>query len=40
MTRTTARLGRYLVPGIAAGLLLAACGGNDDGTTIGDPAPS
>ena len=41
MTRPTARLGRYLVPGIAAALLLAACGGGGgDGTTIGTPAPS
>jgi hypothetical protein len=40
LTRLAARTGRYLVPGIAAALLLAACGGNGDGTTIGDPAPS
>lgn len=40
MTRPSARIGRYLFSGIAAALLLAACGGNGDGTTIGDPAPS
>jgi Domain of unknown function (DUF4232) len=39
LTRLTSRTGRYLVPGIAATLLLAGCGG-DDGTTIGDPTPT
>jgi uncharacterized protein DUF4232 len=40
LTRLAARTGRYLVPGIAAALLLAACGGDGDGTTIGTAAPS
>jgi hypothetical protein len=39
LTRLAARSGRYLVPGIAAALLLAACGGSGDGTTIGTAAP-
>ncbi|HST65399.1 MAG TPA: DUF4232 domain-containing protein [Mycobacteriales bacterium] len=39
MTRLPARAGRYLLPGIAVALLLAACGGGD-GTTIGAPAPT
>ena len=40
MTRFAARTGRYVLPGIAAALLLAACGGNGHGTTIGSSAPS
>lgn len=40
LTRIAARTGRYLVPGIAAALLLAACGGDGDGTTIGSAAPA
>lgn len=40
MTRFAARTGRYLLVGITAALLLAACGGDDDGTTIGSAAPS
>lgn len=40
MTRFAARTGRYVLPGIAAALLLAACGGNGNGTTIGTAAPS
>ncbi|HEY6744970.1 MAG TPA: DUF4232 domain-containing protein [Mycobacteriales bacterium] len=40
LTRFAARTGRYLVPGIAAALLLAACGGDGDGTTIGTAAPA
>jgi hypothetical protein len=41
VTRFAARPGRYLLPAIAAALLLAACGGGDgDGTTIGSAAPS
>jgi hypothetical protein len=41
LTRFAARTGRYLVPGIAAALLLAGCGGGDgDGTAIGTAAPS
>ncbi len=40
LTRFAARTGRCLVPGIAAVFLLAACGGDGDGTTIGSAAPS
>lgn len=40
LTRIAARTGRYLVPGIAAALLLAACGGDGHGTTIGSAAPA
>ena len=40
LTRFAARAGRYLVPGIAAALLLSACGGDGDGTTIGSAAPA
>jgi Protein of unknown function (DUF4232) len=40
LTRLAARTGRYLVPGIAAAFLLAACGGDGDGTTIGTAAPN
>jgi hypothetical protein len=40
LTRFAARTGRYLVPGLAAAFLLAACGGDGDGTTIGSAAPS
>ena len=40
LTRIAARSGRYLLPGIAAALLLAACGGDGDGTTIGSAAPA
>jgi hypothetical protein len=39
LTRLASRPGRYLIPGIAAALLLAGCGGGD-GTTIGDPVPT
>jgi hypothetical protein len=43
LTRLASRPGRYLVPGIAAALLLAGCGGGGDGgdgTTIGTAAPT
>jgi hypothetical protein len=38
LTRLASRPGRFLLPAVAAALLLAGCGGN--GTTIGDAAPS
>jgi hypothetical protein len=40
LTRLAARTGRYLVPGIAAAFLLAACSGEEHSTTIGSAAPS
>ncbi len=40
VTRLATRTGRYLVPAIAAALLVAACGGGGDGITIGNPAPT
>ncbi|HEV7656982.1 MAG TPA: DUF4232 domain-containing protein [Mycobacteriales bacterium] len=40
MTRFVGRAGRYALPIAAAALLLAACGGKDDGITIGAPSAS